>query len=36
MIISSFQHNFAEVVESSLDFKFKFKLPYMKKLTSTV
>ena len=27
MIMSSFQHNFAEVVESSLDFKFKFKLP---------
>ena len=31
MIISCFQHNFAEVVESSLDFEFKFKLPSMQK-----
>ena len=38
MIISSFQFNFEEVIESSLDFKFKFKfnVPSMEKLTSTV
>lgn len=36
MIISSFQFNFEEVIESSLDFKFKFNAPSMEKLTSTV
>jgi len=36
MIISSFQFNFEEVIESSLDFKFKFNVPSMEKLTSTV
>lgn len=38
MIISSFQFNFEEIIESSLDFKFKFKfnVPSMEKLTSTV
>ena len=36
MIISSFQYYFEEVIESSLDFKFKFVVPSVKKQTSTV
>ena len=34
MIITSFQYNLVEVIESSL--KFKFNVPSMEKLTSTV
>ena len=36
MIILSFQYNFEEVIESSLDFKFKFIVPSVEKQTSTV
>ena len=34
MIFTSFQYNVEEVIESSL--KFKFSIPSMEKLTSTV
>ena len=34
MIMSTFKYNFEKVIESSLDFKFKFNIPSMEKLTS--
>ena len=36
MIISSFQYNFEEVIESSLDDKLNFIVPSVEKQTSTV